>query len=142
VPYLQAVTQIFPSSSLHWHLIRSLVSQNHRMFGVGRDLCGSSSPTPCRGRVTYSRYMFFQSDLLPTFFSTVILHICHRFLFIYRKLGKTNAWSPVVWGEPSLMEATLPWSLPEPAQGGQGRQQLSIFKCTVKSSWWLTNRLF
>jgi len=21
-------------------------SQNHRMFGVGRDLCGSSSPTP------------------------------------------------------------------------------------------------
>ena len=22
-------------------------SQNHRMFGVGRDLCGSSSPTPC-----------------------------------------------------------------------------------------------
>jgi len=23
-------------------------SQNHRMFGVGRDLCGSSSPTPCR----------------------------------------------------------------------------------------------
>ena len=35
-------------------------SQNHRMFGIGRDLCGSSSPTPlpkkgrlqqaCRGR--------------------------------------------------------------------------------------------
>ena len=22
------------------------LSQNHRMFGVGRDLCGSSSPTP------------------------------------------------------------------------------------------------
>ena len=22
------------------------VTQNHRMFGVGRDLCGSSSPTP------------------------------------------------------------------------------------------------
>ena len=30
-------------------------SQNHRMVGVGRDLCGSSSPTPCRSRVTYSR---------------------------------------------------------------------------------------
>jgi len=25
------------------------------MFGVGRDLCGSSSPIPCRNRVTYSR---------------------------------------------------------------------------------------
>ena len=25
---------------------RRVVSQNHRMFGVGRDLCGSSSPTP------------------------------------------------------------------------------------------------
>jgi len=24
------------------------------MVGVGRDLCGSSSPTPCRSRVTYS----------------------------------------------------------------------------------------
>jgi len=30
-------------------------SQNHRIVGVGRDLCGSSSPTPCRSRVTYSR---------------------------------------------------------------------------------------
>jgi len=25
------------------------------MFGVGRDLCGSFSPTPCRSRVTQSR---------------------------------------------------------------------------------------
>jgi len=25
------------------------------MFGVGKDLCGSSSPTPCQSRVTYSR---------------------------------------------------------------------------------------
>jgi len=31
------------------------VSQNHRMVGVGRDLCGSPSPTPCRSRVTQSR---------------------------------------------------------------------------------------
>jgi len=30
-------------------------SQNHRTVGVGRDLCGSSSPTPCRSRVAYSR---------------------------------------------------------------------------------------
>jgi len=28
---------------------------NHRMVGVGRDLYGSPSPTPCRSRVTYSR---------------------------------------------------------------------------------------
>jgi len=27
-------------------------SQNHSMVGVGRDLCGSSSPTPYRSRVT------------------------------------------------------------------------------------------
>jgi len=31
------------------------VSQNHSMVGVGRDLCGSPSPTPCRSRVTQSR---------------------------------------------------------------------------------------
>ena len=30
-------------------------SQNHGTFGVGRDLCGSPSPTPCRSRVTQSR---------------------------------------------------------------------------------------
>jgi len=30
-------------------------SQNHRIVGVGRDLCGSSSPASCRSRVTYSR---------------------------------------------------------------------------------------
>ena len=30
-------------------------TESHRMFGVGRDLCGSPSPTPCRSRVTYSR---------------------------------------------------------------------------------------
>ena len=29
--------------------------QNHRMFGVGTDLCGSPSPTPCWSRVTQSR---------------------------------------------------------------------------------------
>ena len=31
------------------------IPQNHRMVGVGRDLCGSPSPTPCRSRVTQSR---------------------------------------------------------------------------------------
>ena len=30
-------------------------SQNHSMVGLGRDLCGSPSPTPCRSRVTHSR---------------------------------------------------------------------------------------
>jgi len=30
-------------------------SQNHRIVGVGRDLCGSPSPTPCPSRVTHSR---------------------------------------------------------------------------------------
>ena len=30
-------------------------SQNHRMVGVGRALCGSPSPTPCPSRVTQSR---------------------------------------------------------------------------------------
>jgi len=29
--------------------------KNHSMGGVGRDLCGSSSPTPCPSRVTQSR---------------------------------------------------------------------------------------
>ena len=35
--------------------IKFTESQKHRMVGVGRDLCGSSSPTSCRSRVTYSR---------------------------------------------------------------------------------------
>ena len=30
-------------------------SQNHRIVGVGRDLCGSPSPIPCPSRVTQSR---------------------------------------------------------------------------------------
>jgi len=30
-------------------------SQNRRMVGVGRALCGSPSPTPCPSRVTQSR---------------------------------------------------------------------------------------
>ena len=34
---------------------RPKISQNHRMFRVGRDLCGSSSPSPCQSRVTQSR---------------------------------------------------------------------------------------
>ena len=34
---------------------KPMSSQNHRLVGFGRDLCGSSSPTPCRSRVTYSR---------------------------------------------------------------------------------------
>jgi len=33
----------------------SSYSQNHRIVGVGRDLCGSPSPTPCRSRVTQTR---------------------------------------------------------------------------------------
>jgi len=32
-----------------------LITQNHRMVGVGRDLWGSPSPTPCPSRVAYSR---------------------------------------------------------------------------------------
>jgi len=32
-----------------------LQALSHRMLGVRRDLCGSSSPTPCRSRVTYRR---------------------------------------------------------------------------------------
>ena len=37
---------------LHFH---TEPSQNHRVVGVGRDLCGSSSPTPCPSRVTQGR---------------------------------------------------------------------------------------
>jgi len=39
------------------------IIQNHRMVGVGRDLCGSSSPTPCQSRVREA---------------TKILHTCAR----------------------------------------------------------------
>jgi len=42
-PALLQAEQPFP----HW--------VNHRMMGVGRALCGSPSPTPCRSRVTQTR---------------------------------------------------------------------------------------
>ena len=35
--------------------VAEINTQNHRMSGGGRDLCGSSSPPPCRSRVAYSR---------------------------------------------------------------------------------------
>jgi len=44
-----------PVTSLRLFMVSPVISQNHRMFGVGRDLCGSSSPNPCRSRVTQSR---------------------------------------------------------------------------------------
>ena len=36
-------------------------SQNHRIFGVGRDLCGSSSPTPLpnQGRLHEGAQLLF-----------------------------------------------------------------------------------
>jgi len=36
------------------------ITQNHRMFGVGKDLCGSSIQPSCRSRVTYENQIFFQ----------------------------------------------------------------------------------
>ena len=49
-------TQPFPTfSKLLVPCLSLSLSQNHRMVGVGRDLCGSSGPTPGRSRGTYSR---------------------------------------------------------------------------------------
>jgi len=48
---LPAVAYLSLSSSMSFgipfyvQVVRSVI-QNHRMLGVGRDLCGSSSPTP------------------------------------------------------------------------------------------------
>ena len=36
-------------------IMQNRESQNYRMLRGGRDLCGSSSPTPCSSRVTQSR---------------------------------------------------------------------------------------
>ena len=47
-------SQEHKESTLEAGLERAYV-QNHRMVGVGRDLCGSPSPPPCQSRVTYSR---------------------------------------------------------------------------------------
>jgi len=47
-------------------------SQNHRMFGVGRDLCGSSSPTPLpkqghlkQAKKEYAKVYTFSVIFLP-----------------------------------------------------------------------------
>jgi len=36
-------------------------SQNHRMVGVGSDLCGSSSPTPLPNKLAWSRLQWTTS---------------------------------------------------------------------------------
>ena len=54
-PRLLHVLQSIPAACQcpdHW---QTTESQNHRVAGVGRDLCGSPSPTPCPSRVTQSR---------------------------------------------------------------------------------------
>jgi len=44
--------------------------QNHRMFGVGRDLCGSSSPTPLlkQGHLEQAAQDLVQVGLVKNFF--------------------------------------------------------------------------
>jgi len=39
-------------------------SQNHRIVGVGRDLCGSPSPTPYRKYFLYKENIFFTKQFL------------------------------------------------------------------------------
>ena len=47
--FLLNYTMNFLRAYFHkWHFRINMRSENHRMFGVGRDLCGSSSPTPLR----------------------------------------------------------------------------------------------
>jgi len=58
-------------------------SQNHSMVGVGRDLCGSSSPTPCRSRVTYSR--------LQRTTSSWVFNISREGEYLQRRRGNTFA---------------------------------------------------
>jgi len=40
--------------------LRPTESQNHRMFGVGRDLCGSSSPTPLQRKGFWQHMKAFE----------------------------------------------------------------------------------
>jgi len=58
------VTTVLP----HWRgegHCTAAKSQNHRMFGVGRDLCGSSSPTPLlkQGRLQQAAQDLVQAGL-------------------------------------------------------------------------------
>ena len=49
-----------------WHVsahILQILLQNHRMVGVGRDLCGSSSPTLLQGRLQQAAQDLFQAGL-------------------------------------------------------------------------------
>ena len=50
------------------------------MVGVGRDLCGSPSPTPCRSRVTYSKlHRALSRRRSRSFFKTVLWMACFLF---------------------------------------------------------------
>ena len=55
IPSRCPVVLLFSPSLDHGEIAFLNQSQHHRMVGVGRDLCGSPSPTPCRSRVAYSR---------------------------------------------------------------------------------------
>jgi len=54
---MKAMPQVNPTclNALVPEITSPDISQNHGMVGVGRDLCGSSGPTPCPSRVTQSR---------------------------------------------------------------------------------------
>ena len=53
--FMAPAPRVIPFLSSSFYGGYSVDSQNHSMVGVGRDLCGSPSPTPCPSRVTQSR---------------------------------------------------------------------------------------
>jgi len=63
-PYLQEIVYTITStSSAYFHT--TMISQNHRMVGVGRDLCGSSSPIllPKQGHLQQAAHDLVQAGL-------------------------------------------------------------------------------
>ena len=98
--------------------VQDPLSENHRMSGVGRDLCGSSSPTPCRSRVTYSR--------LHRTLSRQGLNISREEIFALQHPGK-----------PPVSAASPPHALsfhtcPESASSEPGRESCRALSCLCK----------
>ena len=77
--------------------------QNHRIVGVGRDLCGSSSPTPCRSRVTYSRlHRTLSRRVLNTEVTYCCSHVCLPSLALIHVSFSSCRWVTAVWSYPCL----------------------------------------
>jgi len=69
-----------------YHLINVL--QNHRMLGVGRDLCGSASPTPLPSTMTVKKTAIEVLGLGRLLWQATVGHLSLQLRFLLAGMGE------------------------------------------------------